>query len=225
MSIQVDNRRLTLAKIHIAKKQLGLDDDVYRDRLQQLTGKRSCSEMAIGELFKVLKNLEQCGFKAKRPSKGQANKSQTKRRGRYSPKSQGQPIDVIRALWIQMAQQGMVNDGSELALTAWVKRTTSRINGGIGVDSLEWLALDFTMTGKVINALKAWQKRVLKQWYSQDVELIRQHCTERPELSPRQVVLELLEACRIDYWPEFGLELNIQDHPDQYTGPDRRSAQ
>lgn len=156
MPIQQNHRRTTLAKIHIAKKQLGLDDEAYRDRLQQLTGQRSCSKMAIGNLFKVLKHLEECGFKAKPPS-------QAKRRNghasKYSPKSQGRPVDVIRALWIQMAQQGLIRDGSEAALTAWVKRTTSRINGGVGIDSLEWLATDEAMTSRVIAVLKQWKKR------------------------------------------------------------------
>ena len=154
MKPQYDNRKTTLAKIHIAKKQLGLDDDTYRHMLRQLTKKDSCSKMDIGELFQVLKHLENCGFKAKRPAK---------KRGQYSPKSKGLPIDVIRALWIQMAQDGMINDSSEEALLKWVKRTTSQINGGLGVDSLEWLQRDDQMTSKVISILKQWRKRVLKQ--------------------------------------------------------------
>jgi len=164
-----NNRQTTLAKIHIAKQQLGLDDDSYRDRLQQLTGQRSCSEMGIGDLFRVLKHLENCGFKAQpsqttgRPlsPRGEGRgEGRGERRGRYSSKSQGRPIDVLRALWIQMAQAGQIRDGSEAALLAWVKRATSRLNGGVGVDSLEWLARDEAMTARVINALKGWRKRL-----------------------------------------------------------------
>ena len=53
-------RKQMLAKIHVAKKQLGLDDDTYRDFLQGVTerdgegGKRSCKEMDESDLHNVL---------------------------------------------------------------------------------------------------------------------------------------------------------------------------
>ena len=56
------NRQKMLSKIHIGKKQLGLDDDVYRDVLAQATGKRSCKDMDDGELAAVLNLLQQKGF-------------------------------------------------------------------------------------------------------------------------------------------------------------------
>lgn len=58
------NRQKMLSKIHIGKKQLGLDDDVYRDVLAQATGKRSCKDMDDGELAAVLNLLQQKGFGA-----------------------------------------------------------------------------------------------------------------------------------------------------------------
>ncbi len=54
-----------MAKIHIAKKELGLDDDTYRDVLWRVTGKRSCKNMLIGELEAVVKDMEASGFKPK----------------------------------------------------------------------------------------------------------------------------------------------------------------
>jgi len=57
-------RQKMLSKIHIGKKQLGLDDDVYRDVLAQATGKRSCKDMDDGELAAVLNLLQQKGFGA-----------------------------------------------------------------------------------------------------------------------------------------------------------------
>ena len=63
---QVSNARLAMmAKIHIAKKQLGLDDDTYRDVLERVTGRRSCKKMLIGELEAVIKDMESRGFTAK----------------------------------------------------------------------------------------------------------------------------------------------------------------
>lgn len=58
-------RRATIAKIHIAKKELGFDDDTYRDVLWRVTGKRSCSKMNTLELDAVLKDMEANGFKPK----------------------------------------------------------------------------------------------------------------------------------------------------------------
>ena len=55
-------RQKMISKIHIAKKQLDLDDDVYRDLLAQATGKRSCKDMMDNELAAVLNLLQQKGF-------------------------------------------------------------------------------------------------------------------------------------------------------------------
>jgi phage gp16-like protein len=65
-----DNRRSAIAQIHIAKKQLGMDDDSYRQLLSDTTGKTSCSQLQIGELYQVLAMLKKCGFKARKPSHG-----------------------------------------------------------------------------------------------------------------------------------------------------------
>lgn len=152
-----DNRKKALAQIHIAKKQLALDDDLYRDMLQNLTGKRSCSDMALAELFKVIRHLESVGFKKNR---GQSPKN---RRSYYSPRSQGRIVDVMRAIWIEMHKAGIVRDGSEQALAHWAKRASSKRNGGIGVDSLEWLERDYKLAIKVLEDLKQWRNRALKE--------------------------------------------------------------
>jgi phage gp16-like protein len=76
-----DNRNAALAQIHIGKKQLGLDDDTYRAMLTSTTGKSSCADMSLGELYKVIHHLKQCGLKSssrkhgKRPNPGTANKA------------------------------------------------------------------------------------------------------------------------------------------------------
>lgn len=46
-----------LAKIHIAKKQLGIEDDEYRDILQNATGKRSSALMDEREIIKAIRAL------------------------------------------------------------------------------------------------------------------------------------------------------------------------
>ena len=54
-----------MAKVHIGKKELGLDDATYRDVLERVTGKRSCKKMLIGELEAVIKDMESRGFTSK----------------------------------------------------------------------------------------------------------------------------------------------------------------
>lgn len=60
-----------IAKIHIAKKTLCLDDDTYRDVLRLATsGKTSCKDMDIAELERVLYAMQKKGFKPTSKNKG-----------------------------------------------------------------------------------------------------------------------------------------------------------
>jgi phage gp16-like protein len=56
------NRRSLLAKIHIAKKQLGLDDPIYRTILAELFDAESAKNLKITELVRLVQHLEQLGF-------------------------------------------------------------------------------------------------------------------------------------------------------------------
>lgn len=56
------SRNQRIAAIHMGKKQLGLDDDTYRDMLEQVTGKRSAKDMQDDDLVKVIQHLDQLGF-------------------------------------------------------------------------------------------------------------------------------------------------------------------
>ncbi len=65
-------RRADLSRIHIAKKEAGLDDESYREVLRGVTGKSSAAEMSFRERFQVLQALEKLGAKsaAKKPFPG-----------------------------------------------------------------------------------------------------------------------------------------------------------
>ncbi|OOF50287.1 GemA protein [Rodentibacter genomosp. 1] len=58
----MDNRKRLITKIHIGKKQLGLDEETYRQFLANLTGKTSCAAMTEEELHKVLGEMVKKGF-------------------------------------------------------------------------------------------------------------------------------------------------------------------
>jgi phage gp16-like protein len=60
-----DRRRSDLAKIHIAKKQLGLDDATYRAMLQMVAGVESAGDLDGEGRRKVLSHLSKAGFKSR----------------------------------------------------------------------------------------------------------------------------------------------------------------
>lgn len=65
------NRNSELAKIHIAKKELGIDDDTYRDMLWTIARVRSAKDLDEKSRRDVLEHLKSRGFKSKtngRPS-------------------------------------------------------------------------------------------------------------------------------------------------------------
>ena len=57
-------RTKDLARIHVAKKELGLDDDAYRELLKGTTGKASAADLSSKERFKLLCVLQKLGAPA-----------------------------------------------------------------------------------------------------------------------------------------------------------------
>lgn len=60
--MKTESRRSLLAKVHIAAKTLGLDDDTYRDMLESLTGQRSAGKLAEKQLVQVIAALRKRGW-------------------------------------------------------------------------------------------------------------------------------------------------------------------
>lgn len=63
-------RQGLIAKIHVGKKQLALDDDNYRAILQRITGQNSCKNCDISQLQRFLAEMERLGFKPTTKSLG-----------------------------------------------------------------------------------------------------------------------------------------------------------
>ncbi|KEQ19187.1 hypothetical protein GZ78_04115 [Endozoicomonas numazuensis] len=143
-----------MARIHIAKHELGMDDAEYRTLLKAQTQKDSCGKMSLAELFKVEHYLKTVmGWKPKR-AKSLSGK-------RASPVSKGRPTDKLRALWIDMYKEGFIKDGSENALENWVKKMSVRLNDGHGIEKVDWL--DTATCSRLIEQLKRWQYREIKK--------------------------------------------------------------
>ncbi len=59
------SRNPNLAKIHIAKKELGMDESTYRAMLRTHGGVDSSKDLTLIGAAKVLAHLEKCGFEPK----------------------------------------------------------------------------------------------------------------------------------------------------------------
>jgi len=129
------------AQIHIAKTQLGMDDDTYRTVLKAATGKTSCKDMGVIDLNKALQAFKDRGFKSRRPTK------------KTSSKTTGTLTDKLIAQWRAMGKDGIVRDASDAALRSYVDRQTS------GQFKAPQFCDNYT-TIKLIESLKQWQKRV-----------------------------------------------------------------
>lgn len=66
-------RKQLMAQIHIAKKDLGLDDESYRAILWRVSQKESCADMTVTQLVDVVKEMKRLGFKVQSTARSKAN--------------------------------------------------------------------------------------------------------------------------------------------------------
>lgn len=134
------NKQRLIQLIHIARHDLQMDEDTYRQMLQGLTGKASTKELDISQLNRVLTSMKKKGFRI-RPAR---------KTGTGVPPDDHPQSRKIRALWLEMADAGIIRDRSERALALWVQRET-------GISALRWLSNE--QASSVIEKLKKWQRR------------------------------------------------------------------
>ena len=133
-------RQRLIKLIHIAQKQLALDEGDYRAFLEGSTGgKRSCAECTGIELKHAYEGLKRLGFKPSIPD------------GASLPNAaDNAQVNLIRSMWLDLGRRGIVRNGAEAALNNFVKRQT-------GVERVEWLYSK--RANQVIEALKAMGER------------------------------------------------------------------
>lgn len=136
------NRVRLIKLIHVARRELHMDDDTYRLMLagmKGLDGATSTADLSVPNLLRVLEQLKQKGFKVRPNTKAKrslADDEQSKK---------------IRALWLTLHDMGAVRDPSEEALAKYVLRMTN-------VAALQWLTA--AQASQVIENLKQWMGRV-----------------------------------------------------------------
>lgn len=136
-------RRAAVAKVQIARKELGLDEDTYRAMLERITGRTSAADCDDRQLGDVLDEMKAKGWKPKVVQGGRTAR-------RTSAAADHPSAKKARALWLSLWHLGEVRDPAESALEAFARRQ-------LGVDRLQWA--DQTQCYKLIEALKAMAER------------------------------------------------------------------
>lgn len=121
-----------IALIHLAKKQLGLDEELYRSVLQGYGRAATATELDAGGFKRVMAYFTACGFRST-----WTKRTFGERRGMASPRQ----VELIRQLWRQWS------GGDDNAhLDAWIERS-------FHVTALRFLPSE--KAAKAITALKA----------------------------------------------------------------------
>ena len=131
------HRRSMIAKANIAKSQLGMEEDDYRQIIFAESGQTSLKACSDAQLSGVIDRMKQKGF---RPLP----------RGGKKGAAQHPMARKARAMWISLHQLGVVHNPSEAALEAFAKRQ-------LGCERLVWARQ--SDAGKLIEALKTMAKR------------------------------------------------------------------
>ncbi len=141
-------RKSDLSQIHIAKKDLGLDDDTYRDMLFTVTRKRSSKDLDAHERSQVLAHLMAKGWRPK-----------PKQQARPAAADKAPPqVRLIYALWGSLARHGAIQDRSPSALRAWIRHWGKSNPEQVGEGAPEMLTAEIRQ--KVAEHLIQWCKRL-----------------------------------------------------------------
>ena len=158
------HRRAMTAKLHLARKELGLSEVDYRAVLERVTGKTSAADLNDRHLEAALDEFKRQGWQQKKGASRPADHPSARK---------------ARALWISLHQLGVVRNPSEKALEAFACKQ-------MHCEQLQWA--DQAKTYKLIEALKA--MATCAGW-DQDVSR-EQECDQSFELQ-RRLVLRLHE--------------------------------
>lgn len=146
-----------LKKIHALRREVGLDEDSYRDLLQAVTGERSAKAIDVGAAARVIDRLQGLSSNLRSGDGSRACPTSDSKRGNASGLASGAMnltgpyASKLRALWISGHHLGVVRDRTDRALCAFLKRQT-------GIEHTRWLR-DAGDARRAIEALKAWLGR------------------------------------------------------------------
>lgn len=131
----MNRRNLDLSKIHIAKKDLGLDDETYRAVLQRVTGVTSAKDLSPLKIAAVLVEFKRLGWRPK-----------AKKGGRAAPK-----VAIDREKLVGKIQAFLAEAGRQWAYADGMAQRMFK------VERVEWL--NAQQLGSMVSALAYDAKR------------------------------------------------------------------
>jgi phage gp16-like protein len=129
----MNRRNLDLSKIHIAKKDLALDEDTYRAMLQRVAGVSSAKDLSPLKTSAVLTELVRLGWKPKKSKVGRAEVAPDREK----------LVSKIEAFLAEAGREWAYADGMALRM--------------FKVERVEWL--DARQLGSMVSALTYDAKR------------------------------------------------------------------
>ncbi|WP_421780748.1 phage protein GemA/Gp16 family protein [Kiloniella litopenaei] len=135
--IQRKTKDPLLAQIHIAKKELSLTDESYRDLLERVTKRRSSKGLSQANKQAVLDEFRRLGWKKPKGNFGISNDPQ---------------VRFIFVLWGLLHKAGVVRENTRPAIRSYVSRMT-------GIADPEFLTQQPDKRAIVVEALKKWCER------------------------------------------------------------------
>lgn len=140
-------RRTKIAAVHVAKKQLGLDDDDYRAIVMRSTNRMSAADCTGPELDRLLAEFRRLGFSATARTPG----------AKARPARADHPLArKARVMWISLAHLCAVREEPEAAIKA-DKGLEAFAKRQLKCTRFQWA--DQNQADKLVEALKAWAQR------------------------------------------------------------------
>jgi hypothetical protein len=138
---------IVLKTIHVAVRDLGMDNDTRRDLQLLVTGKDSLKDMTAAEQLAVLEALKARGFK---PAAGRASRSHRR------PATRGD-VRFAHVLWGKLVRAGAVDLPGAAGLNAFIRARFEKSWGAVPLD-IDMLT-DTAQIRDVTEALKSMVKR------------------------------------------------------------------
>jgi phage gp16-like protein len=137
-----------IKKIHVMKKELGMDDDLYRATLNAQYGVNTCKDLTYIQAARFIAGLDQkTGAGNRHTRTNQGNKAKHENlRGRDGMATPRQ-LRKIEAMWADVSRAD-TEEAKATALRHFLKRI-------VGIENLRFL--EGWQVKKVINALEAMQ--------------------------------------------------------------------
>lgn len=135
----------SIRMIHVAARELGLDDDTRRELQLRVTGKASLTDMTDGQRTAVLDALKAQGFK---PSAG--------KKPHRKPASRGD-VRYLHVLWRLLVDGGVVHEAGAKGLNAFIRARFEKSWGSVPIDVDQMH--DHAQIATVAEALKAMCRR------------------------------------------------------------------